>query len=37
MSRAIAPSTVYWINRLQGIDTPRNYFVSINGEQQLQP
>jgi len=31
------PSTVYWINRLQGIDTPRNYFVSINGEQQLQP
>jgi len=33
----VAPSTVYWINRLQGIDTPRNYFVSINGEQQLQP
>jgi predicted NAD/FAD-binding protein len=33
----IAPSTVYWINRLQGIDTPRNYFVSINGEQQLRP
>jgi predicted NAD/FAD-binding protein len=31
----LAPTTVYWMNRLQGIDTPRNYFVSINGEQQL--
>jgi uncharacterized protein len=34
---AVAPSTVYWINRLQGIDTSRNYFVSINGEDTLQP
>jgi predicted NAD/FAD-binding protein len=33
----VAPSTVYWINRLQGIDTSRNYFVSINGEDTLQP
>jgi predicted NAD/FAD-binding protein len=33
----VAPSTIYWINRLQGIDTQRNYFVSINGEQMLQP
>jgi uncharacterized protein len=33
----LAPSTVYWINRLQGIDTSRNYFVSINGEDSLQP
>jgi predicted NAD/FAD-binding protein len=33
----VEPSTVYWINRLQGIDTQRNYFVSINGEQALQP
>lgn len=33
----LAPSTVYWINRLQGISTPRNYFISINGEQSLQP
>jgi predicted NAD/FAD-binding protein len=32
-----APSTVYWINRLQGIETPRNYFVSINGEEMLRP
>jgi predicted NAD/FAD-binding protein len=33
----LAPSTVYWINRLQGIDAQRNYFVSINGEDTLQP
>jgi predicted NAD/FAD-binding protein len=34
---SVAPSTIYWINRLQGIDTKRNYFVSINGEDTLQP
>jgi predicted NAD/FAD-binding protein len=33
----MAPSTIYWINRLQGIDAPRDYFVSINGEEMLQP
>ena len=33
----VAPSTIYWINRLQGIDTRRNYFVSINGEDTLRP
>ncbi|MGH8230403.1 MAG: NAD(P)/FAD-dependent oxidoreductase [Steroidobacteraceae bacterium] len=33
----VAPSTVYWINRLQGIGTRRNYFVSINGEDTLAP
>jgi predicted NAD/FAD-binding protein len=33
----LAPSTVYWINRLQGIAAQRNYFVSINGEESLQP
>ena len=33
----MAPSTIYWINRLQGINTSRNYFVSINGEDILQP
>ena len=32
----VAPSTIYWINRLQGIDTRRDYFVSINGEDTLQ-
>jgi predicted NAD/FAD-binding protein len=33
----VMPSTIYWINRLQGIDAQRNYFVSINGEEALQP
>jgi predicted NAD/FAD-binding protein len=32
-----ALSTVYWINRLQGIEAKRNYFVSINGEEGLAP
>jgi uncharacterized protein len=31
------PSTVYWINSLQNIASPRNYFVSINGEATLRP
>ena len=31
------PSTVYWINSLQQPQTRRNYFVSINGEDALQP
>jgi len=33
----LAPSTVYWLNSLQRIPTPRNYFVSINGEETLHP
>jgi uncharacterized protein len=33
----VAPSTIYWINRLQGIDAQRNYFISINGEETLRP
>jgi uncharacterized protein len=33
----VQPSTIYWINRLQGIETRRNYFVSINGEETLRP
>jgi predicted NAD/FAD-binding protein len=28
---------VYWINRLQRLPTRRNYFVSINGEEMLDP
>jgi predicted NAD/FAD-binding protein len=32
-----APSTVYWLNRLQNPSTQRNYFVSINGAEALQP
>jgi len=31
----LEPSTIYWINRLQGISSQRNYFVSINGEAKL--
>ena len=33
----VQPSTIYWINRLQGIETRRNYFISINGEETLRP
>jgi predicted NAD/FAD-binding protein len=33
----LEPSTVYWINSLQGIPGRQNYFVSINGEQMLRP
>jgi predicted NAD/FAD-binding protein len=32
-----SPSTVYWINSLQRPPTRQNYFVSINGEEALQP
>jgi predicted NAD/FAD-binding protein len=31
------PSTVYWINHLQGVQAKRNYFVSINGEDTMKP
>ena len=34
---APSPSTVYWINSLQNIAGPKNYFVSINGEATLRP
>ncbi len=33
----LEPSTVYWINSLQRLPTRQNYFVSINGEQSLNP
>lgn len=32
-----APSTVYWLNRLQAPPTQRNYFISINGAESLRP
>ena len=30
-------STVYWMNSLQKLDTPQNYFISINGESSIDP
>ena len=34
---APSSSTVYWINSLQNIAGPKNYFLSINGEATLRP
>ena len=33
----ISPSTVYWMNSLQGVSGQQNYFVSINGENSVNP
>ena len=33
----ISPSTIYWMNSLQGVSDRRNYFVSINGENSVNP
>ena len=32
-----SPSTVYWMNSLQGVSERQNYFVSINGEDSVNP
>jgi uncharacterized protein len=31
------PSTIYWMNCLQGVSEKQNYFVSINGEDAIDP
>jgi uncharacterized protein len=33
----ISPSSVYWMNSLQGVSDRQNYFVSINGENSVNP
>jgi predicted NAD/FAD-binding protein len=33
----ISPSTVYWMNSLQEVSDHQNYFVSINGEDSVNP
>jgi predicted NAD/FAD-binding protein len=32
-----SPSTIYWMNSLQGVSERQNYFVSINGEDMVNP
>ena len=34
---AIKPMTVYWMNQLQGVSEKTNYFVSINGADEVDP
>lgn len=33
----VQPSTIYWMNRLQGVSERENYFISINGAERVDP
>jgi len=33
----VQPSTIYWMNRLQGVSERENYFISINGAERIDP
>lgn len=33
----VQPSTIYWMNQLQGVSEQVNYFISINGADQVRP
>ncbi|HEX3799395.1 MAG TPA: FAD-dependent oxidoreductase [Verrucomicrobiae bacterium] len=33
----VSPSTIYWMNSLQGVSQKQNYFVSINGAEKIHP
>ena len=33
----MCPSTIYWMNSLQGVSQRQNYFVSINGAEKIHP
>ncbi len=36
-TRKVSPSTIYWMNSLQGVSQKQNYFVSVNGENAIDP
>jgi predicted NAD/FAD-binding protein len=37
VGQKLSPSTIYWMNSLQGVSDRQNYFVSINGENFVNP
>jgi predicted NAD/FAD-binding protein len=37
IEKGLSPSTIYWMNSLQHVSQKKNYFVNINGEEQVDP